>query len=73
MKHDKSPSDLQDILNAFAFIESRASSDFSCMHPMSKNEFIKIYGSEIMDAAFKYYEKQYENAREKFQNDKKKG
>lgn len=56
---------LKDILKV---IKSRASSDFSCMHLMSKDDFIKEYSSEVMNEVFKYYEEQYEVAREKYQD-----
>lgn len=61
----KSEDGLKDILKV---IKERASSDFSCMHPMSKDDFIKEYSSEVMDEVFKYYEEQYEVAREKYQD-----
>ena len=61
----KSEDELKDILKT---IKLRASSDFSCMHPMSKDYFIKEYSSEVMDIAFKYYTEQYEVAREKYQD-----
>lgn len=49
----------------FESIKSRASSDFSCMHVMSKDEFFSEYVSEVMDATFKYYTEYCEVAREK--------
>ena len=49
----------------FESIKSRASSDFSCMHVMSKDEFISEYVSKVMDATFKYYTEQYDIARDK--------
>lgn len=61
----KSEDGLKDILKV---IKSRASSDFSCMHPMSKDDFIQEYSSEVMNEVFKYYEEQYEVAREKYQD-----
>lgn len=61
----KGEDSVKDVLKV---IKSRASSDFSCMHAMSKEEFAKEYGSEVIDAVFKYYEEQYEVAREKYQD-----
>ena len=49
----------------FESIKARASSDFSCMHVMSKDEFISEYVSKVMDATFQYYTEQGDIAREK--------
>lgn len=59
----KSEDGLKDVLKV---IKSRASSDFSCMHAMSREEFAEEYGSRLIDVVFKYYEESYEVAREKY-------
>lgn len=63
----KSEDKLSDILE---LIKNRSDSDFACMHEMSKDEFISEYVSKVMDAAFMYYNEQYEEARERYRRSK---
>jgi len=63
----KSEDKLRDILE---IIKNRADTDFSCMHEMSKDEFISEYMSRVIDVTYTYYKEQYEVAREKYRGHK---
>lgn len=64
MKSEDKLNDIREI------IKNRANTDFSCMHSMSKDEFISEYISRVMDVAFTYYKEQYEEARERYRGNK---
>lgn len=63
----KSEDKLSDLLES---IKNRASADCSCMHEMSKDEFISEYISRIIDVAYTYYKEQCEEARERYRRSK---
>ena len=64
MKSEDKLNDIREI------IKNRAGTDCSCMHEMSKDEFISEYVSKVLDVAFTYYKEQYEEARERYRGNK---